>query len=77
MLGAAASYEVDATDARLGTSPDTAVVARATGFSDSFFHDPSRWYAGGAAEMRGRWCAEMTVRTLTSGGLIFSASSVG
>jgi N,N-dimethylformamidase len=76
VLGAAAGYEVDATDWRMGTARDTRVVARATDFPDSFFHDPSRWYAGGEAEMAGRRCAEMTVRYLTSGGLIFSASSV-
>lgn len=76
VLGAAAGYEVDATDQRMGTSPDTRVVARATGFPDTFYHDPSRWYAGGELEMAGRRCAEMTVRYLASGGLIFSASSV-
>lgn len=76
VLGAAAGYEVDAVDRRLGSSDDVKVVARATGFPDSFFHDPSRWYAGGEAEMAGRRCAEMTIRNLASGGLIFSASSV-
>ncbi|MHB0953959.1 MAG: N,N-dimethylformamidase beta subunit family domain-containing protein [Allorhizobium sp.] len=76
VLGAAAAYEVDATDRRMGTSDDTVIVARATGFPDSFYHDPSRWYAGGEQEQTGRRCAEMTVRYLASGGLIFSASSV-
>lgn len=76
VLGASAGYEVDATDRRMGTSRDTRIVARATGFPDSFYHDPSRWYAGGEAEMAGRRCAEMTVRYLAAGGLIFSASSV-
>ncbi len=76
VLGAAAGYEVDATDHRMGTSEDTRVIARATGFPDSFYHDPSRWYAGGEAEMVDRRCAEMTVRYLASGGIIFSASSV-
>ncbi|MBA68398.1 MAG: hypothetical protein CML30_05955 [Rhizobiales bacterium] len=76
VLGAAAGYEVDAVDRRLGTSDEVKVVARATGFPDSFFHDPSRWYTGGETEMAGRRCAEMTIRNLASGGLIFSASSV-
>ncbi len=76
VLGAAAGYEVDATDWRLGTSDEVKVVARATGFPESFVHDPSRWYAGGEVEQSDRRCAEMTVRTLSTGGLIFSASSV-
>lgn len=76
ILDAAAGYEVDATDRYMGTSSDTFVVARADGFPDSFYHDPSRWYEGGEAEMQTRRCAEMTVRYLKSGGLIFSASSV-
>lgn len=76
VLGGAAGYEVDATDPHLGTSPDTIVVARATGFPDSFVHDATRWYAGGESERAGRRCAEMTLRHLPSGGLIFSASSV-
>ena len=77
VLGAAASYEVDATDRRLGTAGDVLVVARADGFPDSFYHDPSRWYAGGESEMQSRRCAEMTMRYLPSGGSIFCASSVG
>ncbi|MEI4480623.1 MULTISPECIES: N,N-dimethylformamidase beta subunit family domain-containing protein [unclassified Phyllobacterium] len=76
VLGGAAGYEVDATDIRLGTSPDTIVVARASGFPDSFFHDSSRWYEGGDSERDGRRCGEMTVRYLSAGGIIFSASSV-
>lgn len=76
VLGGAAGYEVDATDRRLGTSPDTAVLARATGFPEGFFHDPSRWYEGGEDEMRSRRAAEMTLRRLAAGGLIFSAGSV-
>ena len=76
VLGGAAGYEVDATDLHLGTSPDVKVIARASGFPDDFVHDPSRWYVGGEAEASGRRCAEMTVRHLASGGLIFSASSV-
>ncbi|MER9236493.1 hypothetical protein NKI56_31495 [Mesorhizobium sp. M0622] len=76
VLGAAAGYEVDATDPALGTSPDTVVVARATGFPDSFFQDPTRWYEGGDPERARRRCAEMTLRHLATGGLIFSASSV-
>lgn len=76
VLGGAAGYEVDATDPHLGTSPDTVVIARATGFPDSFVHDATRWYEGGAEEREARRCAEMTLRHLPSGGLIFSASSV-
>ncbi|WP_173930972.1 N,N-dimethylformamidase beta subunit family domain-containing protein [Chelativorans sp. Marseille-P2723] len=76
VLGGAAGYEVDATDPHLGTSPDVVVIARADGFPDSFYHDPGRWYAGGDAELEKRRCAEMTLRRLASGGLIFSASSV-
>ncbi|MCV3205142.1 hypothetical protein OHD62_08775 [Mesorhizobium sp. YC-39] len=76
VLGGAAGYEVDATDPHLGTSPDTIIIARATGFPDSFVHDATRWYEGGVAEREGRRCAEMTLRYLPSGGLIFSASSV-
>ncbi|RUY33270.1 hypothetical protein EN978_37130, partial [Mesorhizobium sp. M7A.F.Ca.US.001.04.1.1] len=76
VLGGAAGYEVDATDPHLGTSPDTTVIARATGFPDSFVHDATRWYEGGAEERATRRCAEMTLRLLPSGGLIFSASSV-
>ena len=77
VLGAAASYEVDATDHRMGTSPDTIIVARATGFPDDFYHDASRWYPKGEAERASRRSAEMTLRFLPSGGMIFSASSVG
>jgi N,N-dimethylformamidase len=77
VLGAAAGYEVDATDPHLGTSPDTIVVARADGFPDSYYHDPTRWYEGGDPELKSRRVAEMTLRRLSSGGLIFSASSVG
>jgi N,N-dimethylformamidase len=76
VLGGAAGYEVDATDPSLGTSADTIVIARAAGFPDSFFQDPTRWYAGGDPERTGHRCAEMTLRNLTAGGLIFSASSV-
>lgn len=76
VLGGAAGYEVDATDPHLGTSPDTIVIARATGFPDSFVHDATRWYEGGASECASRRCAEMTLRHLPSGGLIFCASSV-
>lgn len=76
VLGAAAGYEVDATDPHLGTHPDSVVVARADGFPDSFVHDPARWYEGGDAQRENRRCAEMTLRNLKSGGLIFSASSV-
>ncbi|MDW6026606.1 DUF6605 domain-containing protein [Mesorhizobium sp. BAC0120] len=76
VLGAAAGYEVDATDPHLGTSPDTIVVARATGFPESFVHDATRWYEGGDSEREARRSAEMTLRHLASGGLIFSASSV-
>ncbi len=76
VLGAAAGYEVDATDAHLGTHPDTMVIARADGFSDSFVHDATRWYEGGEPQREGRRCAEMTLRPLASGGMIFSASSV-
>lgn len=77
VLGAAASYEVDAIDLRMGSSPDLIVVARADGFSDGFYHDASRWYPRGEPERAGRRCAEMTLRFLPSGGMIFSASSVG
>lgn len=76
VLGGAAGYEVDATDPHLGTSPDTMVIARATGFPDSFIHDATRWYEGGDREREGRRCAELTLRHLPSGGLIFCASSV-
>jgi len=76
VLGAAAGYEVDATSRALGTSSDTIVIARAAGFPASFFQDPSRWYEGGDEERAGRRCAEMTLRNLAAGGLIFSASSV-
>ncbi|WP_245445091.1 N,N-dimethylformamidase beta subunit family domain-containing protein [Pseudaminobacter soli (ex Li et al. 2025)] len=76
VLGAAAGYEVDATDAHLGTHPDTMVIARADGFPDSFVHDATRWYEGGDLQREGRRCAEMTLRPLASGGMIFSASSV-
>lgn len=76
VLGAAAGYEVDATSRALGTSSDTTVIARATDFPASFFQDPSRWYEGGGEERAGRRCAEMTLRNLAAGGLIFSASSV-
>ncbi|MFE3838841.1 N,N-dimethylformamidase beta subunit family domain-containing protein [Pseudogemmobacter sonorensis] len=76
VLGGAAGYEVDATDPHLGTPPDTVVLARAHGFDDSFYHDPARWYEGGADEARLRACAEMTIRPLPGGNLIFSASSV-
>ncbi|MET2831587.1 N,N-dimethylformamidase beta subunit family domain-containing protein [Mesorhizobium shangrilense] len=76
VLGGAAGYEVDATDPHLGTSPDTIIIARATGFPDGFVHDATRWYEGGASERATRRCAEMTLRPLASGGLIFSASSV-
>ncbi|MEP7453441.1 N,N-dimethylformamidase beta subunit family domain-containing protein [Phyllobacterium sp. SB3] len=76
VLGGAAGYEVDATDIRLGTSPDTIVVARASDFPDSFYHDSSRWYEGGDSQRDRRRCGEMTVRYLSAGGIIFSASSV-
>ena len=77
VLGAAASYEVDATDLRMGTSPDTIVVARAIGFPDDFYHDASRWYPCGEPEKASHRSAEMTLRILPSGGIIFSGSSVG
>lgn len=76
VLGAAAGYEVDATDKHLGTSPDTIIIARAAGFPDSFAHDATRWYERGESERKERRCAEMTLRHLAAGGLIFSASSV-
>lgn len=76
VLDGAAGYEVDATDPHLGTHPDTVVLARARGFSESFFHDPSRWYHGGEAALEDRRCAEMTIRRMPLGNLIFAASSV-
>ncbi len=76
VLGGAAGYEVDATSPVLGTSPDTIIIASATDFPDSFFQDPARWYEGGDAERADRRRAEMTLRNLAAGGLIFSASSV-
>lgn len=76
VLGAAAGYEVDATDPYLGTHPDTMVIARADGFPQGYLHDPTRWYPGGEAEEADRRCAEMTLRYLPGGGTIFSASSV-
>jgi N,N-dimethylformamidase len=76
VLGGAAGYEVDATDPHLGTSPDTIIVARADGFPDSFYHDSARWYERGERELESRRVAEMTLRRLPSGGVIFSASSV-
>jgi|GEM_PF-1974333 len=76
VLGGAVGYEVDATDSHLGTSPDTIVIARATGFNEHFFQDITRWYEGGETELQAKRCAEMTIRFLANGGLIFSASSV-
>lgn len=76
VLGGAAGYEVDSTNHAMGTSPDTIVIAKATGFPSDFSHDASRWYAGGDEERKERCCAEMTLRYLSAGGLIFSASSV-
>jgi len=76
VLGGAAGYEVDATSPHLGTSPDTIVLARANGFSESMVDDPARWYERGDGERASRRCAEMTIRHLASGSLIFSASSV-
>ena len=76
VLGGVAGYEVDATDEHLGTSPDTVVLARATDFPASHFHDPSRWYEGGEPEIAEHRCAEMTLRACSAGGIIFSASSV-
>lgn len=76
VLGGAAGYEVDATDPHLGTAPDTIVVARSTAFADSFFHDPTRWYEGGADEERQRSCAEITLRPLSNGAHILSVGSV-
>ncbi len=76
VLGGAAGYEVDATDPHLGTHPDTVVLARADDFPAAYLHDPTRWHAGGEPEARGRRAAEMTLRHLAGGGMIFSASSV-
>lgn len=76
VLGGAAGYEVDATDHHLGTSPDTIIIAQASGFNEHFFQDITRWYEGGITELLSRRCAEMTIRFLSNGGLIFSASSV-
>jgi N,N-dimethylformamidase len=76
VLGGAAGYEVDATDPHLGTSPDTVIVAFADGFPNDFSADAGRWHPRGEAEARNRRVAEMTLRTLPAGGMIFSASSV-
>jgi N,N-dimethylformamidase len=76
VLGGAAGYEVDATDHHLGTLPDTIVVARATNFNEHFIQDVTRWYEGGFPELLSKRCAEMTLRLLPTGGIIFSASSV-
>ncbi len=76
VLGAAAGYEVDATNPALGTPPDTVVLARADGFPEAHFHDPTRWYEGGDAERHARRAAEMTLRRLRSGGAIYATSSV-
>jgi N,N-dimethylformamidase len=76
VLGAAAGYEVDATDPHLGTHPGTVVLARAEGFPPGYVPDPTRWHAGGEAEARARQAAEMTLRHLPGGGMVFSASSV-
>ena len=76
VLGGAAGYEVDATDHHLGTSPDTIIVATASGFNEHFVQDETRWYEGAVSERLSKRCAEMTLRRLRSGGWIFSASSV-
>ncbi|WP_210529614.1 N,N-dimethylformamidase beta subunit family domain-containing protein [Rubellimicrobium arenae] len=76
VLGGAAGYEVDATDPHLGTHPDTVVLARAEAFPPGYVPDPTRWYPGGEPEAQARRGAEMTLRHLPGGGMVFSASSV-
>ncbi|MGH6763756.1 MAG: N,N-dimethylformamidase beta subunit family domain-containing protein [Phyllobacterium sp.] len=76
VLGGVAGYEVDATNAYMGSARDIVVLARADGFSEAYVDDPARWHEGSIAERQKRRCAEMTIRHLKSGGLIFTASSV-
>lgn len=76
VLGGAAGYEVDATNKNMGTSQDTVVLATAKGFPSEFYHDPTRWYEGGASEEADRRCAEMTIRELRNGAQIFTVGSV-
>lgn len=76
VLGGAAGYEVDCTNARLGTPPETIVVAVAEGFGEDFIGDAALWFEGGEAERAASRRAEMTLRTTEAGGIVFTASSV-
>src|SRR3546814_16779300 len=52
VLGAAAGYEVDCTNARLGTPPETVVIATAAGFGPDSIGDAGMRLEAGAAEAR-------------------------
>jgi N,N-dimethylformamidase len=76
VLGAAAGYEVDAVNHHLGSPEDIIVVARASGFADTYVDDRGRWFEGGEAERQVHRRADMTLWRHSSGGSVFSASSV-
>ncbi|MCB8878522.1 N,N-dimethylformamidase beta subunit family domain-containing protein [Acidisoma silvae] len=75
VLGGAAGYEVDRTDAALGTHPDTVVLALASDFDASYATDPNEFFPTPADRDRAR-VAEMAIRRTPHGGLVFAAGSV-
>lgn len=76
VLGGAAGYEVDRTDARLGTPPDTVVLARAVGFGPEYETDGNDYFPGGMAEREESRRADMAVRRHEGGGFVFAVGSV-
>jgi N,N-dimethylformamidase len=76
VLGGAAGYEVDRTDARLGTPAGTVVLARALGFGPEYETDGNDYFPGGAAERQQSRRADMAVRRHDGGGFVFSVGSV-
>jgi N,N-dimethylformamidase len=75
VLGGAAGYEVDRTDAALGTHPDTVVLAVASGFDASYATDPNEFFPTPADRDKAR-VSEMVIRRTPQGGLIFGTGSV-
>jgi N,N-dimethylformamidase len=79
VMGGACGFEVDRTDAALGTPPHALILASATGFSDSYQHvveevDQSTSRQGGTVNPLVR--GEMVFYETPNGGAVFSVGSI-
>ncbi len=76
VLGGAAGYEVDRADIRLGTPPQTVVLAVADGFGAEYETDANEYFPGGAPDRAAARRADLTARRDEGGGFVVSVGSV-